>query len=255
MRRFVFGFILVIFIGLSVIFYFATAPVERKELSEDRQTVLPTDVPQAEATQEVTPTQEVTQIEATQAADPVFQSQSQMPLLVNAQNPLPEGYKPQELVKLYDKKDRGFQLSASNIKVEGETYRAMKKMFLAAADDGVDGFIVTSGYRTRKRQQELYEERQDDTVQQPGCSEHESGLAFDVTARGSQDGFDTTKQFKWLFKHCAEYGFILRYPEGKEQETGIAYEPWHYRYVGVDVAQEIMSRGITLEAYCAERGA
>lgn len=246
MRRFIFGLILVFFVAVSVVLYFATAPTERDNLSLSGQEALPTALPSPTAAPEAT---------ATLAADTVFQPQNELPLLVNADNPLPEGYKPQELVKLYDQKNRSFELSASNIKVEGETYRAMQKMFSAAADDGVEGFIITSGYRTRKRQRELYEERQDDTVQLPGCSEHESGFAFDVTARGSGNGFETTEQFEWLSKHCAEYGFILRYPKGKEQETGIAYEPWHYRYVGVEVAQEIMSRGITLEAYCAERGA
>lgn len=62
-----------------------------------------------------------------------------------------------------------------------------------------------------------------------------------------------TPEIKWLMENCAKYGFILRYPKGKEEITGIAYEPWHFRYVGFEAAQEIMARGITLEEYWMER--
>jgi D-alanyl-D-alanine carboxypeptidase len=235
MRRFIFGILLVALVGTSAGLYFAAEPM-KNNLPTMQDTALPTAAPEMEENSDA-------------------QHQGNLPLLVNGAHPLPEDYKPDELIRLYDRKERSFELAASDIKVGGQTFRAMQKMFLAAAEDGVEGFIITSGYRTRKRQRELYEERQDDTVQKPGCSEHESGLAFDVTARGGTGGFETTRQFQWLSQNCAEYGFILRYPQGKEQETGIAYEPWHYRYVGREAAREIMSRGITLETYCAEKGA
>ncbi|MPN10438.1 putative carboxypeptidase YodJ [bioreactor metagenome] len=122
-------------------------------------------------------------------------------------------------------------------------------MFAAAKEDGVDTFIITSGYRSRARQQELYDASTDNTVAEPGSSEHESGLAFDLSTMNSGDSFDTTKQFAWLSKHCWEYGFILRYPKGKEDITGLPYEPWHYRYVGVAAATAMHDKGITLEEY------
>ena len=71
----------------------------------------------------------------------------------------------------------------------------------------------------------------------------------DVTAENSGDGFESTPQYAWLSKHAHEYGFIQRYPANKSHETGISYEPWHYRYVGVEVATKIYNEGITLEAF------
>ncbi len=169
-------------------------------------------------------------------------------LLVNAANPLPEGAEPEELVNLYEKK-RHFLLARSDIYLTRETFEAADRMFKQAEDEDMNGFILTSGYRTREKQAELYAEQQDGTAQPPGCSEHETGMAFDVTARSDGD-FETTPQFKWLSERCWDYGFILRYPKGKEQITGIAYEPWHYRYVGEEAARIIRDRGWTLEEYC-----
>ena len=94
-------------------------------------------------------------------------------------------------------------------------------------------------------------------VKRPGQSEHNTGLAVDVGGSGnyslSQD-FENTASFKWLYENCADYGFILRFPKGKEDVTGVIYEPWHYRYVGKKVAKEIMSKGICLEEYLEKTG-
>ncbi len=92
-------------------------------------------------------------------------------------------------------------------------------------------------------------------VARPGTSEHHLGLAADILSDGVfslEESFENTEAFKWLKTHCAEYGFILRYPKEKEEITGVIYEPWHYRYVGVEAATEIMSRGLCLEEYLAE---
>ncbi len=171
-------------------------------------------------------------------------------LLVNAANPLPEDAEPKDLVNLYEQK-RHFLLARSDIYLEREAFEAADRMFNQAEDEKLNGFILTSGYRSREKQRELYEARQDDTVQAPGCSEHETGLAFDVTARSDTAGFETTQQFAWLSEHCWDYGFILRYPQGREEITGIAYEPWHYRYVGEEAAAVIRRNNWTLEEYCA----
>jgi D-alanyl-D-alanine carboxypeptidase len=93
------------------------------------------------------------------------------------------------------------------------------------------------------------------TVTVPDASEHQIGLALDIastTYSSLEIGFGDTKAGKWLAAHCAEYGFILRYPLGKEDVTGIQYEPWHFRYVGKVAATQIMERGITLEEFVAE---
>ncbi len=170
-------------------------------------------------------------------------------LLVNAWCPLPDAYSVDDLVYLYGE-SRSFQLAASDIYLAREAFDAANEMFRQAARDGVKGFTVTSGYRTWEKQRALYENDTKGTAARPGESEHQSGLAFDVTTRYDSGGFEDTEQFRWLRAHCWDFGFILRFPEGKEDITGIPYEPWHYRYVGVAIACEIRDNGWTLEEYC-----
>ena len=86
----------------------------------------------------------------------------------------------------------------------------------------------------------------------PGTSEHATGLAVDImsTKYGELDEKQgDTEEQKWLMEHCSEYGFVLRFPQDKSDITGIVYEPWHYRYVGVDAAKEMTENGLTLEEY------
>jgi D-alanyl-D-alanine carboxypeptidase len=173
-------------------------------------------------------------------------------LFVTAENPLPKDFRPENLVNLYDQKYRHFQLAKADIEVCETVFEAMDAMFAAAQKDGVKGFIITSGYRSREEQKEIFSTSTDGTAAKPGESEHETGLAFDVAAMGDEN-FELTPQFEWLSKHCAEYGFIIRYPKDMEDVTGYPYEPWHYRYVGKAHAANIMDKGITLEQYLEER--
>lgn len=133
-------------------------------------------------------------------------------------------------------------------------------------------FEICSSYRSVERQQELMDEDINDLMAQgytyreaynevtretmpPGYSEHSTGLAFDIVALNYQmldKEQENTRENKWLREHCAEYGFILRYPKGKEEITGISYESWHFRYVGKEAAQYITEQGITLEEYLEE---
>ena len=168
-------------------------------------------------------------------------------LLVNEDNLLSADYVPEALVNLYEER-HSFRLARSDIYVTRETYEAMEKMFAAAEDDNVNGFIVTSGYRDYQRQKEIFEESEPGYAQPPGASEHQTGLCFDVTTETS-DGFESTEQYAWLRAHAHEYGFIQRYPANKADITGISYEPWHYRYVGVKAATAIREQDITLEEY------
>jgi D-alanyl-D-alanine carboxypeptidase len=90
------------------------------------------------------------------------------------------------------------------------------------------------------------------SIQPPGCSEHNSGLAIDITRPGvwdTREDFDTTKEFAWLQAHAHEYGFILRYPKDKQNITQVMYEPWHWRYVGVGPATAMKASGQCLEEY------
>mgnify|MGYP002518728592 CR=1 FL=1 len=94
-------------------------------------------------------------------------------------------------------------------------------------------------------------------VKRPGQSEHNTGLAADLGGSGNyslEESFENTAAFRWLIENCADYGFILRFPKGKEAITGVIYEPWHYRYVGKEAAKEIMEKGICLEEYLEQKG-
>ena len=140
----------------------------------------------------------------------------------------------------------------------------LQAMFDACRADGLLP-IVYSGYRSQETQQSIYdrnlagnladgyslEEAKTLTrqwVALPGTSEHQLGLAVDIDSEDPDQCSDEAV-WAWLLEHCAEYGFILRYPADKIDITGIGYEPWHFRYVGKAAAQTIMSEGITLEEY------
>lgn len=123
------------------------------------------------------------------------------------------------------------------------------------ATTGLDDIVVTAGFRTAERQQELYDEDLAETgdesstkVALPGHSEHESGYAIDFTTSTTWT-YDGTGEYDWINEHCWEYGFILRYPEDKTDITKIQYEAWHYRYVGVPHAYYIKENGLCLEEY------
>ena len=173
-------------------------------------------------------------------------------LLVNASHTLPPDYVPEGLVNLYEQR-HSFRLARSDIQLTRETYEAAERMFAAAEAEDVNGFYITSGYRSYQRQQEVYAESEPGKAQTPGASEHQTGLAFDVTAESSSGNFESTQQYAWLSAHAHEYGFIQRYPANKSDETGISYEPWHYRYVGVDAATRMRASGQTLEAFLGKK--
>ena len=143
---------------------------------------------------------------------------------------------------------------------------------LADAKEAGLNMLVCSSYRSVERQQELYDEYMGEAVRagksywqalaetrkstaHPGRSEHNLGLAVDIVS-ANYTNLDTkqeeTPEAKWLAENCSRYGFILRYPVDKTDITGIIYEPWHYRYVGVEDAMKITEMGITLEEYLGE---
>jgi D-alanyl-D-alanine carboxypeptidase len=124
----------------------------------------------------------------------------------------------------------------------------------AAAKEGLNIYI-SSGYRSYNRQVTLYNNYvksdgvalADTYSSRPGHSEHQTGLCFDLNT--IDDSFGNTAESAWLEKHAQEYGFIIRFPKGKESYTGYQYEPWHLRYVGVELATKIYESGLSLEEY------
>lgn len=177
-------------------------------------------------------------------------------ILVNKTHPIPEDYEV-ELKSI-----------GSGHQIDARAYDDFKAMIQASKQDGVT-IYVTSSYRDMDKQITLYEKKTDSYLQQgysledalskagqvvavPGTSEHHLGLAIDVVSseyRKLDEKQENTKGFQWMKAHSWEYGFILRYPNGSTDITGIIYEPWHFRYVGLEAAKEIYERGITLEEY------
>lgn len=179
-------------------------------------------------------------------------------MLVNTSHPMEEGYVP-ELA------------TVENMQVDVRIKDALEKMLKDARKAGLNP-IICSAYRSIERQTQIFNEtvqgwldkgenywtaydKTSQEVQLPGTSEHGVGLAVDIISNQYSDldaGQADTPEAKWLQANCQKYGFILRYPPDKQDETGIIYEAWHYRYVGEEDAKKIMESGQTLEEYLSE---
>jgi len=173
-------------------------------------------------------------------------------VLVNKMHKLQKNFVPANLVKIAE------QYGDSTKLINKDVYQAFIKMYDSAKLENISLWI-TSAYRTSDYQNWLYNNsvkksgitETNRNIAKPGFSEHQTGLAIDiVAARGCKfDGFEKTKQCEWLLTHAYKYGFILRYPKNKENITGYMYEPWHYRYVGIDTAKMIIEKNLTFDEY------
>lgn len=186
-------------------------------------------------------------------------------MLVNVWNYMPEGYVPEVRNISNCGADTGKQFDV-------RAADALEQMLADARAAGYNMYLV-SAYRTYDYQVGLYNRKVNEYLnlgydQQtaeseaakwvaiPGTSEHCIGLAADIVSStwynynsDLTEDFEDTEHFEWLYEHCADYGFILRFPKNREATTGISYEPWHYRYVGVEAAKYIMENNITLEEF------
>jgi len=185
--------------------------------------------------------------------------ENNMLILVNKNHDLPENYEPSDLIKpnvrfLYSEEHPAKYMRQ-------EAALALEELFKAADAEGINLYAV-SGYRSYSTQKVLFDnklkavgsfEQANQTVAYPGQSEHQTGLAMDISSQSVNFGlvkaFGTSKEGMWVAKNCHKYGFILRYPKEKESITGYTYEPWHIRYVGKEAAQEIYEKGLVLEEY------
>ncbi|MBR5741932.1 MAG: M15 family metallopeptidase [Firmicutes bacterium] len=184
-------------------------------------------------------------------------------ILLNKEHSVGEDYKAADMLQLDE------EICCSDRPVETHLLRAeaadqFAKMIAAAKADGYE-IKATTAYRSYYYQNGLYtnyvtkygEAEADRFSARPGTSEHQSGLAADLSCASVNwqlvNKFGDTAEGKWIAAHCAEYGFILRYPkERSEERTGYIYEPWHVRYVTIPVATEIMNEGLVLEEYLAK---
>lgn len=174
-------------------------------------------------------------------------------ILLNKNNILPDNYK----IDLEE-------IAGSKISLDADVASFYNKMYIEASREGI---ILTpfSGYRTISFQRKLFENKIEDIIQEsgneekeavltaikyvniPASSEHNAGLSVDIISRDVS--FAETEEYKWLYKNAHKYGFILRYPEGKEKITGVEFKPYHWRFVGINAATEIKKNGQCLEEY------
>ena len=181
-------------------------------------------------------------------------------ILVNPWNYIPEDYVP-ELEKVQGKYNMDIKAAES------------ARNLVAAAKEAGFNMQLCSAYRTVEKSAQLYKNKVNEYigygyseadakveaakwVAPPGTSEHHTGLAMDLVSSDYwnyysdlEHDYEKFDSFRWMYEHCAEFGFILRYPKDKQDITGITYEPWHYRFVGIEAATYIMENGLCLEEY------
>lgn len=187
--------------------------------------------------------------------------------LVNKSMFLEKSFEPSDLVtmkklKLDDEGNNtngGVRMVDSSWQLQRECAEALVELCDAARQAGHELYLK-SGYRSYYKQAVMYENRidkygyDDGWVTKPGASDHQTGLGCDVvpknwTDRGMNEDMEKEPETQWMAENCAQFGFILRYPKDKEDITEINYEPWHLRYVGVEVANYIMDNGLCLEEF------
>ncbi|WP_339312067.1 M15 family metallopeptidase [Paenibacillus sp. FSL k6-2145] len=170
-------------------------------------------------------------------------------LLVDKQYPVhPEGVK-SDIVYVAHEDDllRGYGILDQKIMLSRQVAQEFQRMVEAAGEEGVRYFLVSSGYRDFTKQDELYREKGSDYALPAGHSEHNLGLSLDIGS--SLGAMNEAPEGAWLEKNAWKYGFILRYPKDKVRITGIQYEPWHFRYVGLPHSAVMYKNNLVLEEY------
>ncbi|QGU00557.1 D-alanyl-D-alanine carboxypeptidase [Candidatus Syntrophocurvum alkaliphilum] len=178
-------------------------------------------------------------------------------VLVNKNNQLPADYVPEDLIDPSVPSSKPANDPSRLLRPEAA--EALEAMFADAKKEGLE-LIAVSGYRSYDLQKQIFtnlaairgEEKANLTSAYPGQSEHQTGLAMDIALKSDPrltTSFGDTREGKWVAENAHLYGFIIRYPKDKTHITGYAYEPWHLRYIGKDIAQEITQMGLTFEEY------
>ena len=189
----------------------------------------------------------------------IIQNPTNHMVLVNKQFSLPDGYAPEDLIRPTVLFSFGEQ-DIEKAYLRNEAAKALETMFTEAIKQDIHLFAV-SGYRSFDRQRAVFdaevskygEEKAIQAVAIPGSSEHQTGLAMDISSQSANfelsEEFGETPEGKWAAENAHRFGFILRYPKGKEDITGYKFEPWHFRYVGKEAAAVIFEKQLTLEEY------
>lgn len=188
-----------------------------------------------------------------------YKDAASVAVLVNKQNELPADYVPPDLVEV--NVPFTFKEKAEKRMMRQEPAGKLEELFTAAKQNNIILYGV-SGYRSYQTQKSLFayftkrdgsEEKANQISARPGESEHQTGLAMDVSSQsvnfGLVENFGDTKEYAWLKDNAHKYGFVVRYPKGKETITEYSYEPWHIRYVGKDLATKLYEEKLTYEEY------
>ncbi len=224
-------------------------------------------VPPARKTQEAEGSALPSEPAKSEPAEPTGAPPSELPtddllVLVNFENPI---YEEPPVVLICDHLTAGNVYCDPRRHADERAVEALNEMFLAAEREGDFHFIVSSAFRAIWEQRVLWENKLAESpgyggdpyndpvkVMPPNCSEHVTGLAFDILSEScphSDANFAATGEGLWLAENAHRFGFILRYPRDKQHVTGVQYEPWHFRYVGVAAAERIHRQGVCLEEY------
>ncbi len=243
--------LIIVLIVIIVVLVLGFSHKKDTKKSTDSQQDVSTQVAQTTTSNQTKPATSSTSKSTETTAD--ITTTDSLTMLVNKNHPIAESYVPADLVTVDLPSTRDTQLRT--VAAAGLT-----KLFDAASEAGLELYCC-SGYRSYETQSELYDwnvstygvEGADLVSAQPGKSEHQLGLAMDVTSASVDfdllESFGTTAEGQFIKDNAYKYGFIVRYPQGKTDITGYAYEPWHLRYLGVDVATDIYNSGKTMEEY------
>ena len=201
---------------------------------------------------------------------PLSELDDKLLVLASPLSPLEDTSEPKRLVSVVSRKsgengenvNGGIRKAANtSMQLTRETYNALTMLFAAAEEDGVELYI-RQGYRSYADQEERYARAESqgktDGVAKPGETDYQTGLAATIVgkawrAKTLDETFAASEEYAWLAAHAARYGFIIRYPEGKESVTGAAFEPWHLRYEGADTAQYMYRNDLCLEEFLAAK--
>ncbi len=181
-------------------------------------------------------------------------------LLVNGENPLPDDYDT-NIRKDLAEIDAKYRNNNYVTQIHKDVYPYITAMVAAAQADGVD-LRVWSPFRSYAIQNDLFQKQVEraggdeakaaTVVARPGTSEHNTGLCADFNM--ASDAFESTEMYAWMAENAEDYGFVLRYPADKQNITGVIYESWHWRFVGINTAKEMNDLGLTLEEYVEQKG-
>lgn len=234
-------------------------PVSEEPIEKPSEEPAEQEEPVKEPEKEPEVPQEEPQTEEPSGETIIIENPGAIDALVNRKNNLPDTYVPDDLVKITDVPTVLTNPEVNQLRKSA--YEALIELFKAAKDEAGYDLYARSGYRSYNTQVSLYssyvanhgQAAADTFSARPGQSEHQTGLSMDITCEAMNfqldDTFGQTEEGKWVSENAHKFGFIIRYPKGKEDITGYMYEPWHIRYLGSELATDVHESGLTLEEY------